>query len=190
MTPRTFFTIFIKIIGLYLIIGLATLVFQFLSTLFWLLGMGTENIIGTVIFGLLLPLGIYVFIIRLCLFKTNYIIDKLALDKHFTEEKFEINIHRSTVLSIAAIVIGGLIFIEALPSLCSQIYDYFKQDKTSEDTNVSWMIFDFVKVFIGYFLISSNRFIVNFIERKRIRQYSSDKLEDSNSQNVETQEKS
>ena len=49
-------------------------------------------------------IALVIIALRLCLFRPDIIIDKLALDKGFTEERFEINIHRSTVLTLAVIL--------------------------------------------------------------------------------------
>lgn len=115
--------------------------------------------------------GLFFIILKYCLLKTDWIIDKLSLDKHFTEEKFDINIHRSTILSISIIVIGGLMLIESVPSLCQQVYTYVgkKRDFGSfgENPTTGWMIYFGVKTLIAYLLITNSRFVVNLIERQR-----------------------
>ena len=173
MTPRSFFTILIKILGIYLVLDAFTVIPQFISTLstFGLSGDDSGLTIALTLAMLLLTLGIYYLVLRFCVYKTDWIIDKLSLDKHFTEEKFELNIHRSTVLSIATIVIGALIFVDALPTFCKSVYGYIGQKQTTgrfgENPQVGWVIFYFIKIFIGYFMVTSQRLIVNFIERQR-----------------------
>ena len=52
-------------------------------------------------------IALVIIALRLCLFRPDIIIDKLALDKGFTEERFEINIHRFTFLTLAIILTGA-----------------------------------------------------------------------------------
>jgi hypothetical protein len=107
----------------------------------------------------------------LFVFKTAWLIDKLHLEKGFSEERIEFNIPHSTVLSIAIILIGGLMFVDSLPQLCRQIFSYFQQkDMFMQNISSGWIIFQFVKTIIGYLLMTNSRFIVNFIDRKKINE--------------------
>jgi hypothetical protein len=122
-------------------------------------------------FFLFFTVGFYVLIVRYFIFKTDWLIDKLYLDKGFTEERFELKIHRSTVLRIAVIVIGAVIIIYSLPLFCKQAFAYSQltgPDKGFKENPASgWLIFYFVKLFVGFFMMTSSRLVVNFIERKR-----------------------
>ncbi len=173
MTPRSFFTILIKILGIYLILDSITVIPQFISSLFSI-GLGFDKSIETIAlysFLLILTVGIYYIILKYCVFKTDRIIDKLKLDKGFVEETFELNIHRSTVLSIAVIVIGGLIFVDSLPTFCKEVFDFIGQKQQSipfgQNPASGWMIFYLVKILIGYYMVNNHRQIVNFIEKQR-----------------------
>jgi uncharacterized membrane protein YeaQ/YmgE (transglycosylase-associated protein family) len=121
--------------------------------------------------GSVIVLGIYFIVFRYCIFRTELIIDKLQLDKGFIEEKFETKIHRSTVLRIAIIVIGSVIIIDALPIFCKQVFSYSQMGGPNsgfKDNPASgWIVFYIVKLLIGFFLMTSSRLVVNFIERKR-----------------------
>lgn len=174
MTPKSFFTVLIKIIGIYMVLSSITVLPSFFSTLFMFYdSSGQENTLVIImsVAMLFLVLGLFYIILRYCLFKTDWIVDKLSLDKHFTEEKFDLNIHRSTVLAIAVIVIGGLMVVDALPAFCRQVYSYIGQKRISghfgENPTTGWIIFEGAKVFIGYFLMTNSRLAVNFIERQR-----------------------
>jgi hypothetical protein len=122
-------------------------------------------------FFLFFTVGFYVLIVCYFIFKTDWLINKLHLDKGFTEEKFEIKIHRSTVLRIAVIVIGAVIIMDTLPLFCKQAFAYSQltgPDKGFKENPASgWIVLDLVKLFIGFFLLTSSRLVVNFIERKR-----------------------
>ena len=176
MTPRSLFVIIIKVIAIYLIIDSLSFIPQLLSSLFFVFqsshypGGSTDSVAAPLLL-LIVIIGFYVFFFRLCLFKTDWIIDKLRLDKGFSEEKFEINIHRSTVLKIAVIVIGAVMVIDSLPLLCKQTISYLQMSHTymrfTDNRESGWMIYYFLKFFIGFSLMSANRPIVNYIERKR-----------------------
>jgi hypothetical protein len=171
MTPRTFWLILIKIIGIYLILESILVSIQFVSSIYYIyIDKDHKGLTYLVIMGLIMA-GLYFLILRYCVFRTELIVDKLHLDKGFEEEKFELKIHRSTVLSIAVIVIGGVLFIDALPMLCKQIFFYFQSagpDKGVKENPASgWVIFYFVKLFTGLFMMTTSRLMVNFIERKR-----------------------
>ena len=174
MTPRTLFAIIIKILGIYLVIGSLTLIPQSIVTFYSFshqVGYRDMGDVMQVLFFIIFATGIYILILRYCLFKTEWVIEKLHLDKGFTEDKLEINIHRSTVLKIAVIVIGAIIIIENLPQFCRQVLSYYQMsapDRGFKENPVSSdIIFNFAKLMIGFFLMTSSRLVVNFIERKR-----------------------
>jgi hypothetical protein len=99
------------------------------------------------------------------------VIKKLSLDKGFTEENIEINIHRSSLLSIAIIVLGGLMLADALPLLVYDAFNYVQRDDTytgfSKNRASPYLVSNLLKIVIGYFMVVDSRLIVNFIERKR-----------------------
>jgi hypothetical protein len=183
MTPRSFFTILIKIIGLYLMIDNLSAIPQIVNTFMAYRGMSSNSDgIYFLFFYVVMVLGFFYLILKFCLFKTDWIIDILSLDKHFEEERFELNMHRSTMLNIAVIVIGALLFLNSLPMLCKSIYTYIGEKqivgKFGENVNLNWLIYYFFKTFIGFFLMTNNRMVVNLIERKRkIKEYKGDEIE-------------
>ncbi len=154
-----------------MILALVTVVPQFISTLLFIGTSVSDDFINLALTIGLLLLTIFILflILRYCVFRTDLIIDKLHLDKNFPEEKFELNIHRSTVLTIAVIVIGGLVLIDSVPELCRHIFSYAQEKNMRfiENPDGGWMIFYAVKTLIGFFMVTSSRLIVNFIEQKR-----------------------
>ncbi|MDB4926104.1 hypothetical protein [Mucilaginibacter sp.] len=116
---------------------------------------------------------VYITILGLCIFKTDWIIDKLQLDKGYNDERFEFNIHRSTILKIVVMVIGGLLIADSFPLFCQQLLAYFQQSNTLvykkfTDSPISkYIVFYLLKTFIGFFMLTCSRMIVNYIELKR-----------------------
>ena len=108
MKVRIFWTILLKILGIYLVLDSLKVIPQFIATLYSFTSDPDQTIqvfIWTFVF-LLSTVGLYVFILWLFVFKTAWLIDKLHLEKGFSEENIEINFPRSTVLSISIILIG------------------------------------------------------------------------------------
>lgn len=171
MTIRTFWTILLKVLGIWLILDGLTLIPQFLSAFTFLGNSQDDSVLGTVVIvaSLLLTIGIYLLILKLFVFSSSWIIDKLKLDKGFEDEAIDLNVKMKTVLNIATIVIGGLVFINAFPMLCKEIFIFF-QHKTvfREDPNFGWIIFHFVRTLIGYLLMTNSKSVIEYIEKRRI----------------------
>lgn len=171
MKIRTFWTIFIKIIGIWLVMGSATVIPQFFSTLFFSDPFNTSQSFVLTVFYLLLTIGIYLFILRLFVFKTAWLIDKLHLDKGFTEEKIDINVKTSTVLTIAIIVMGGLMFLEGLPLLCKSIFVFFQQQSFFNESPASeWIVFNLIQTTIGFLLMTNSQKVLAFINKQASKQ--------------------
>jgi len=131
---------------------------------------------------LLFTTGVFLFLLFGFFFRTDWLIDKLRLDKSFTEEKLELNIHRSTVLKITVIITGLLLFIETLPLLLKELFAYYQEINLNEGfkrySNGGMIIFHLAEVLISFFMVTSSRLIVNFIERKRKGKVRVDSMED------------
>lgn len=106
----------------------------------------------------------------LCLFKTRVLIKVLRLDNDGEAEVLHLNIHRSQLLKIVVIVLGGLMFLDGIPVLSSNFLKFFQVNKDVpffKDPTFSWLVFAILKVTIGYCMVAYNRWFVNFIELRR-----------------------
>jgi len=171
MNIRTFWTLLIKVIGLWLLLRSLFVLVQYGSTTYSIfkIGLGvTTAITGWLVIGSL-ALFVFFLIIKYCLFNTAWLIEKLRLEKGFTEERLEHNIPYSSILKIAVIVIGGLLFIDSLPELCRQTFVYVTMkvqfQGSNTDGNPGWLTFYLVKTLIGYLLMVNSQWVVNLIER-------------------------
>jgi len=116
---------------------------------------------------LLFVVFLYYFIVRVFLFKTSWLIDKLKLENGFIEEKLEVNISETSILTITVIVIGGLTFIDGLPLFCKEVFDFLKQQSAFKDYNeASWIVFHFIKTIVGYLLMTNSKTVVDYINKK------------------------
>lgn len=168
MTIRTFWTFLLKLMGLWLILSGFSVTTQLFSMLGYLAygDQGTIQFIMALI-GSLLALAIYTAVILFIVFKPGYIIDKLKLDKGFQEETISLNIRMNTVLSISVIVLGGIMFLDALPLLCREIINFMRgTDLIMEYPNIGNLVFLLVKTLIGYLLMTNSKPVVGFMTRK------------------------
>jgi hypothetical protein len=86
MLINTFWKIVIKIIGLWLLFSCISIIPQFLSTISFINGeLNIDDLLmlWLVLFG---AIAILILIIRLFLFKTDYIIEKLKLENSFVQD--------------------------------------------------------------------------------------------------------
>lgn len=169
MQIKTFWKILIKIIGLWILISCISMIPQFFSTLSFTNGDLNTKSLMILWAVLLVAIIIYILIIRLFLFKTDWIIEKLKLEKNFTEERIDLNMKSSTILTIAIIVIGGLILVESLPSFVSRLFDFYQQKNILREYHeTSWLIYYFIKIIIGYLLLTNAKKLASFIEKKAV----------------------
>ncbi|OMQ09058.1 hypothetical protein [[Flexibacter] sp. ATCC 35103] len=168
MSIRTFWIILIKILGLILISQTITIIPEWISSIYFIYENGdTKNLI-ILIFSILLVLFILYLIFRFFLFKANWIIDKLRLDKGFENDWIELNSSQNKIISIAIIIIGGFMFIQNVPIIFKEFFIFFQQKILFKDYPKSgWIIFYFCKAIMGYLLITNSFRIARFIDKQK-----------------------
>lgn len=170
MTPRSLFNVVLKILGIFFIKDILATLPQLISVILYLkdpemAAQGIWMLIMSIIMLLVYGLVSYYLI-----FKSERIIDKLKLDMGFDQKIIQLNVHRSIILSVSIIVIGGLVVVDEIPNLCQQLFAYFQEKgMTFGQTNpsISYTVLAGTKILIGLLLVGNQRQIVNFIERKR-----------------------
>ena len=165
MSIRTFWNIVFKIMGIWFIISLLNFIPYTFSTLTVFLNDAYSD--ATFLIVCLLVIAFFISVIRLLIFRTDIIIDKLKLEKSFTEDRININIHSYQLLSIAIVIIGGITVIENFPSFCSELVKFFQQKSLIyEYPDTKWIAYDFIKTLIGYLLITNHKRIALFIDKQ------------------------
>lgn len=170
MTTKSLFNIILKILGIFFIKDILAAVPQLLSVILYI---NNSNTVGEAIWTLVstvLILLVYVFVSYQLIFRSDFIIEKLKLDKGFDQETIPLNIHRSTILSISIIVIGGLIVAQEIPNLCRQLFDYFQEKRMTfgqTSPSISYSVLAGAKIVVGLLLMGNQRQIVSLIEAKR-----------------------
>ena len=167
MSVRNFWTILLKILGLWLVIGGLNMLTQFTTAFSYINTYETSVLTIVLMIGsLLLTLGFYGFVLWLFVFKTSWLIDKLRLEQGFVDDKIEIEVKSTTLLRIATIVIGAIVFIDSLPHFFSQTVTFFQQKSMLvENPATGWILFYLIKAVVGYLLMTNSKWVVEKIER-------------------------
>ncbi len=161
MKTKTFWIILIKILGLSILFSSLTVIPQFFSTLYSTFQNG--NNYTEISFFLILILFIYLLILRFFVFKPEWIIDKLKLEKNI-EERINLNIKASTILNISIAVIGGVMLAGSIPMLCETLFEFFRQSSLFIDfENSKWIVAYFLKSLIGYLLFTNSKTVTKLI---------------------------
>lgn len=169
MSNRSLFNVILKILGIFFIKDILATLPQLLSIIILVTKPNSaENAVTTLSLTLFILL-IYVFVSYCLIFKSNIIIDRFKLDKGFDQEVISLTVHRSTILSISIIIIGGLILVQEIPNLCRLLYVYLEERKLNfeqQNPGITYVILACTKIVIGLVLIGNARLLVNFIELK------------------------
>jgi hypothetical protein len=97
MTIKTFWLIFLKILGIYLIMSSITVIPQFVFSLFSANQTDSSvNFLGGIGI-LILTILIYLFILNIFVYRPSWLINKLSLEKSFEEERIDLNIQYPVV---------------------------------------------------------------------------------------------
>ncbi|KAF2337114.1 hypothetical protein [Flavobacterium daemonense] len=139
---------------------------ELISNLYFLYENGDSKELVGLFSSILIAVLFFCVIIRLFLFKTLWIIEKLKLDKGFETETIEIQSNENRIITIALIVIGGFIFIDNLPILLKEIAVFFRDKAQFKDYPKSgWIVFFFCKSILGYLLMTNSFRIAKFIKK-------------------------
>lgn len=169
MTVKSLFTLVLKIVGLLFLKDILSLSSQVITIVFFANNNSTDNTSITLLLTTLLLFS-HLLVAFLLVFKSDIIIEKLQLTQGFDQDPLPLNVHRSTILSIAVIVTGGLLALDEIPNTFRLLYSYFVTRSRfiySGSENFTVIFVSVIKIAIGLLLIKQQRQIVNFIELKR-----------------------
>lgn len=168
MTPHTFWTLFLKVLGIWLLFDAIALLPEYSFSVFFYKGQDNWSLIITSFVILLSTLALYVLILRYFFFKTDWLIDKLQLDQGFQQEQFTLHLHRSSLVMLSVIIIGGLMLVDSIPQFFRRIFVYFEQENTASRfglyPNANWIVFYALKGYIGFVMLTRSKRIVALLE--------------------------
>jgi len=177
MTPRSFWAIVIKILGINVFYVCITTVWHTTSVILsylTIMGILKQNdyLLYFEITSVccLLLFFVYLFMSYCFILKTDWVINQLKLDKGYEDERFEFNIQQSTILKITICIVGILMLINNIPALIDEIIYYFqtplKFEKHAYNRNTVYVITDTIKIIIAPLLILYSTAITRFINKK------------------------
>jgi hypothetical protein len=183
MTPRSFWTIVVKILGLCIGYSFFTTLWRAITISISYASIATMaesykdaklanyiNDADIAEWSSLVLIILYILVFYLFLFKTQWVIDKLRLDREHTEQSFELNIPHTIILKIAVIAIGGSLILIIFPDLINEIFSYFRESTTTRkfihNRNITYIVTDTLKIIIGVVMIIGADSIAKFIDRK------------------------
>lgn len=162
MTKKDFFSVIIKLLGLYLIIS--TLFSGVVGPIYW----NYLDTNGILVFWMILAVilvAILIGLFVLLVFKSNNIVEMLKLEKGFQEDRIDFgNLKKEDIIKIGSFIIGGLLFINNLPSFISHVFIAFKESfntplfPTYGQDHFN-LIVSGINVILGYLLITRYSFI-------------------------------
>ena len=173
MTLKSLLQIILKVLGLFFIRDFLAMVPQLLSAISLLLDV-SEGIVYSPVLAILLSISAYGYMAYVLIFKTDWVIGKLKLTEGFEEENFVFNIHRSTVLHLAVIIVGALLALHAIPSLLRQLFLIFQHARSKEgylnlypSPDKTLLIIYIAGLILGLLLLGSRSRVVSYLDLRR-----------------------
>lgn len=169
MTKKDFFSLLIKIFGLY---SLTVFIFSVLPSNFIFV---IENIDAAGIVWIILIVAVTFLIFLFLIYNPNRIINWLKLDKGFDDDRIDFQKFNNTnILKLAAIIIGGVLLIQNVPSFLSYTLFAFKSSIGNEFNKVNfgglkdyihWGT-SFINILIGYLVLTNYNYISKILKEK------------------------
>ncbi len=167
MSIRTFWLIFLKVIGIFLLYSSLSVI-PSLAAVPMMLGMGAqleETIVPLII--ILVSAAVYGLLVYLFLFRSGYILKLLKLEDDFDEDSIELEVQPVTILTFAAILIGGIMVVTGLPTLVKEIIACISTSHLyGAQPSLGWTLYYLTQCVLGFLLIFKNKWVVDFIENR------------------------
>jgi hypothetical protein len=172
MKAKDLFTIILKVFGIYQIKDVLVSIPPVLDIFYKFFQFSADVAVFSQ-FVSLLTFAVYFGIVYLLIFKTNWVISKLQLTSNLSDEPLVVNLHRSSVYTIAILVSGLVILAFAIPQLVREFYAWYefidsrKSFFGAEYFDFSRLLKTLAEVIIGLLFLGNQRTLVNFIESRR-----------------------
>lgn len=161
MTPRDFFIVVIRVLGLMWLGGFIfegpVYVINIITT-----GFSQSSIVGLVVLVITSLMLWYV------LERPHRIVDKLGVAKGFDQEMFEFGWSAEKVFKVAIIVTAGVVLFREVPNLCAWVFNYFQiKDFTHnmQKPDLSYLPKSAARIVLALLLFGERERIVNLLVR-------------------------
>ena len=171
MNVKGLLTIVIKVLGLFMLPELFSVLGLFIRS--WeIFSYESDLLVANIAYVgfTFASLALYILVLRLLLFKTHILINRITTNDDLESEFSSFKIHRSSILTICVIVIGGITLLNEIPNLIRDFYLYKIESNNFSDNSpghFQFIILSGVKVALGLYLVYNSRFIVGWIEKTR-----------------------
>jgi hypothetical protein len=165
MTPKTLFNIILKILGIFFIRDIFNIISQ-LTTEISFMRPYLQDQAPWLIPSSLLMICIYAIAIYLSMFKTDYLIDKLKLEKGIPQDPLQLKGDLTPILRAALILTGSLLVLSQLPFLVNQLFSLHKYKNTSPGWRMdksNYAISSAGFIIIGLVIVTYQKRIANLI---------------------------
>lgn len=170
MTVRSFWHLIIKSFGIWIVIHGIMSIPDFVVRVLAAYAspyVDSPVFIGIEVVFFAIQLLFYLFILRFLILKTQWIIDTLKLEKGFTETKIDLSLPFDKILRIIVVLMGGFIFVMAIPTLVEAVYLFITDNLTFRDSPRSLIIIsNSVQAAIGFLMMSNSDLVLRYINKK------------------------
>lgn len=168
MTIRTFWHLILKTIGIWLFIqGLLSLPMMIYTVIHVLGDPFSSSISGVEIIYVIFAIAFYLLILQFLILKSQWTIDFLKLEKGFEETRLDLTIPYSKLLRIVIILIGGIVFIGAIPSLVEDLYLFITGNLPfSQSPKALSLIVGAAQAIVGFLVMNNSDVVQRYINKK------------------------
>lgn len=176
MIKADFFSLALKIIGVYLIIPIVQTIAQLIIFFAQMLDRQYEEyanmlepgdyyILWLFISGIM-PLAIYILCAWLLIMKSQYLTHKfLPLTEH--NDKVELGLNTVAVFQIAFVIAGVILLLQGIPDTAYTIFQYFKRLTTNGNPGIADLGLNTLSItFFGFLFIAFSSPLAQFLAKK------------------------
>jgi len=169
MEINTFWNIVLKSIGLWLLVNCIYVVPQFAGSFSFTNGVANFEGLAIVVTINVIVMILLLLIIRIFLFRTNWLIDILKLEKNISQQRIDVSISASSALTVVIIIISAIIFLQSLPVLVQELFQFTKQqDRITDYSDTPWIIYHFIRTIASYLAITNSGTIIKWIGKEHL----------------------
>jgi hypothetical protein len=168
MTKRDFFLLFIKVVGLFLLLSnVFTTIPGFIPYLTMM--PGWQILVFSSIVGLII-VGLFVLLVK----KADWLVDALKLDKGFDDSHIELgNPNKNTLIQVTILFIGGYLLVDHIPAAILQLINLFIATVNQYEFNFfgqsnssTQLIINLAAILVAYLLITNSHRLTLWLVRK------------------------
>lgn len=164
MTKRDFFTVLIKVFGLYSLIS-ALFIYLPQNISYFISGMDGEGF-AYLIFSLAFVAFLFIVVLKMA----SKVVTWLGLEKGFDDDRIELsNLKSQDIIKIGCFILGGVLLLDNIPAFINNCIYGFKSDIHGVDIQLvdkfTW-ITGGVNIILGYLLVTKFALVAKWFDKK------------------------